>query len=101
MSIGLRVRVLRERAQLSRGELARLARVQPHRVHDIERGEAASPQVHAVVAIARVLGTSAEWLADGVGAEPTLRELGEAVSAARRTLYLEELAAAGEDEVLS
>jgi len=72
-------------AGLSSAELARLAGLKgPSHIGMIERGERSEISGSTAVEIARVLGTTAEYLIAGRGAPPSEEEVRAAVDAARR-----------------
>lgn len=83
-TIGSRLAALRGISGLSAAELGTLARLQsPAHVRLIERGERSGVAATTATALARVLGTSAEYLVDGEGAPPAEADVRAAVERAR------------------
>lgn len=81
---GQRIRELRELAGLSAKGLDSLAGLTPGHTRLIETRARDKVSAHSIVAIARVLGTNAEWLIAGDDdARPTARKIRAAVEAAR------------------
>lgn len=88
MDLATRVRVCRTMVpELSARELAALAELPPPTVSNIERSDDARPgdriAAKTIVALARVLGTTAEWLMTGEGDAPTAADVTAAIEAAR------------------
>jgi len=81
--VGERIQKLRERAELSARELCRLAAISEGHVALIESGHVRHVGGDTVLKIARVLGTSADWLLSGEGREPSDSAIRSAVAAAR------------------
>ena len=85
-SLASRLAHLRAAAELTPAELARLAGLKnPSHIGMIERGERTDIAGSTAVEIARVLGTSAEYLVAGRGAPPATASVRIAVAEARRT----------------
>jgi transcriptional regulator with XRE-family HTH domain len=89
MDLASRLRAVRTSVvpPLSARELAGLAGVSPPVVSNLERVDADRPgekvAARTVVALARVLGTSAEYLVDGEGDAPDPADVNAAVAKAR------------------
>jgi transcriptional regulator with XRE-family HTH domain len=81
--IGARIHRLREKAGISARDLDRLAGITEGHTSLIEAvlGEQVSAQTLAP--IARVLGTTLDWLVTGEGAEPSREAVRSAVDSAR------------------
>ena len=85
MTLARRVKVCREFVVgLSARGLSELAGLSPTLVSYLERGERESVEARTLVALATVLGTSAEWLLTGLGDAPTERRVRAAVERARQ-----------------
>lgn len=84
--LGSRLLELRNRAQLTRAELAELAGLHLSHVGLIETGKRKSPQASTLSPIARVLGTDVDFLLSGLGDAPSDRTIRRAVSQARAVL---------------
>jgi transcriptional regulator with XRE-family HTH domain len=83
-SLGSRVRYLRQLGGISASDLAHLAALKSRtHVGLIENGTRQTPSGETVVAIARVLGTSAEWLITGEGDGPTEDDVRAAIARTR------------------
>lgn len=68
---------------LSGRQLSQLAGVADGFASMIERGVSRAPAFGVIVAFARVLGVSLDWLARGVDPQPTAEQIKAAVEAAR------------------
>ncbi|MBX3261083.1 MAG: helix-turn-helix transcriptional regulator [Labilithrix sp.] len=80
--VGHRIKELRLEAGISARALSRLSGLaSAGHVASIEGGSGARPET--LSAIARVLGTSLDWLVDGKGSRPTARAVRAAVERAR------------------
>lgn len=82
-SIGARLKARREAAGIERSELGGLAGLSPALVGMIERGDRANIAAATAVALARVLGTTAEYLVTGDGDPPPDAAVRAAVESAR------------------
>ncbi len=82
-TIGSRLTERRIAAGLERPELGELAGLSPALVGMIERGDRTNIAATTATSLARVLGTTAEYLVDGVGAPPSDAEVYAAVARAR------------------
>jgi transcriptional regulator with XRE-family HTH domain len=71
--------------RLSARELGRLAGVSPTYPTLIELGLRESIGSQSLVKLARVLGATTDWLADGRGRAPSARAVRDAVNAARES----------------
>jgi len=83
MDLSDRLRALRLESGLSAAQLSELAGLSPAHVSIIERGERPNVAATTATALARVLGTCAEYLVDGVGDAPTADAVRAAVERAR------------------
>lgn len=83
MTIGERLREARLLGELSARELSGLAGVAAGHVALLESGEREHPRSDTLVALARVLGVSLDWLVSGNGETPTVESVRAAVDAAR------------------
>jgi transcriptional regulator with XRE-family HTH domain len=85
-SLASRLSAIRSRAGLTQADLAALAGLKnPSHVGMIERGERSDIAATTATALARTLGTTAEYLVDGEGDAPLDDALRAAVARARRT----------------
>lgn len=84
-SLPARLRWARETAGLSKRALSDLAGLDPSHVRLIESGDRLDPRVDTLGGIARVLGTTVDWLAFGNGAAPSADDVTNAVGRARAT----------------
>lgn len=66
-----RLRWARDVAGLAGRDLDKLAGLTPGHTASIEAGRRANPRVGTVLALARVLGVTCDWLIDGSGAAPS------------------------------
>lgn len=82
-SIGMRLKARREAAGLDRSELSELAGLSFSLVGMIERGDRTNIAAATAIALARVLGTTAEHLITGDGDPPTPAAVRAAVESAR------------------
>ncbi len=82
-TIGSRLCERRVAAGLERSELSELAGLSPALVGMIERGDRTNITAATAVSLARVLGTTAEYLVAGEGAPPSVSEVQAAVARAR------------------
>lgn len=82
-TLASRLQTLREYSGMSARVLSELAGLRPSHFTLLESGERPHPSAETVVRIARILGTSVEWLVTGEGRAPTQREVYAATSAAR------------------
>lgn len=62
-TLGIRLKLTRERLGLSRSEVARRADIDPAMLFRIENADNAAPTFAVVVRVAHVLGANLEWLA--------------------------------------
>ncbi len=92
MGLGGRIESLRRSAGLSARELDALAGLQPGHARHIERGKITPDGVGArpIAAIARVLGSSIDWLYTGAGRPPGERTVKVAIEEAREAFRLSE-----------
>lgn len=67
MSFGERVQLMRRRRQMTQGDLAHVLGVAQTEIHRLEAGVVKNPHADRVVALARALHVSADWL---LGLEP-------------------------------
>jgi len=89
--LGERLARLREFSGLSASELGLMAGLSHAIVGLLERDDRPNPGALTVLKLARVLGTTVEYLLEGVGGEPTKEKVLEAVEAARARLAESEL----------
>lgn len=82
-TIGARLRYARDAADCSATALAALAGLSPAHVGMIERGDRFRLAYPTVSRLARVLGVSTDWLADGIGPTPDPAAVRASVEAAR------------------
>lgn len=82
-SLPARLRWARETAGLSKRALSDLAGLDPSHVRLIEAGDRLDPRVDTLGGIARVLGTTVDWLAFGNGVAPDESHIAKAVDRAR------------------
>lgn len=94
-SLPTRLRWTREIAGLSMRSLSDLSDLDPSHIRLIELGDRPDPRVDTLGAIARVLGTTVDWLAFGHGTAPTAEEIAAAVDRARAAQATEALAPTG------
>lgn len=80
----------RKLAGLSSRELDRLAGLTLGHAHLIESGRRPRVEVDTARGLARALGVSLDWLADGVGATPSEEQIVVAVRAARAAVTLDD-----------
>lgn len=80
--LGARLRHLRELAGLTYRELAALAGVCHTTLVSIESGRSLTPRVDVILGLARVLGTTAEWLGTGDGLAPSATRVRRALAEA-------------------
>lgn len=83
-SVAERVRTIRLRAGLSARELSELAGVSNAYVTLLESGRRSAPSHEIVSSIARVLGTTSDWLSQGIGPAPKASVTLAAIAKARR-----------------
>lgn len=81
-----RLRVALDFANLPVRELERLAGLQRGTVAKIFEGESADPRSSTVIGCAVVLGTTADYLAGGIGDAPSERRVCRSVAEARQRL---------------
>lgn len=84
MTIAVRVHQARTDAGLSARELSKLAGVSNAYVTLLEGGRSAAPSQAIVARLAKVLGTTSDWLGSGIGVAPSPKLLAEAVARARK-----------------
>jgi transcriptional regulator with XRE-family HTH domain len=82
MTFAERLKFARLLTGLSARRLAELAGVSPGYPGHLESGRRQNPPSAALSDIARVLGTTMDWLLNGAGAAPTEAEANAAVAAA-------------------
>lgn len=83
-TLGERLGRLIEVAGLTYVDVDRLAGLRsPNHTGQIVRGERPDPQGSTLTRIARVLGTTAEYLVDGIGKAPSRRKVLASVAGAR------------------
>jgi transcriptional regulator with XRE-family HTH domain len=86
-TLGSRLHAVRNQAELTQTELARLAGLKSTRhIGLIEEDERANPTLETSKGICRVTGMSLDWFLLGKGDAPTLDEINAAVSAARASV---------------
>lgn len=66
-TVGDRVRIARDDAVLTQGELAERAGISRLHVSEIETGRTAIPRPRTLRALAQALGVSVRWLRTGLG----------------------------------
>lgn len=81
-TLASRLQTLREYSGMSARVLSELAGLQPTHFALIESGERPHPAAETMVHVARILGTTVEWLVTGEGRAPTEREVRAAAGAA-------------------
>lgn len=64
---GARVKSLRKARGLTQGELARAIGIKQPSLSELEQGESKEPSAATLLAVARALQVSAEWLYTGIG----------------------------------
>jgi transcriptional regulator with XRE-family HTH domain len=69
--MGARLAWARKVAGLATRDLDKLAGLTPGHTASIEAGRRPNPSVRTVLALARVLGVTCDWLIDGSGALPS------------------------------
>lgn len=79
----------RKLAGLSSREVDRLAGLTLGHAHLIESGRRPRIEVETAQGLARVFGTSIDWLASGLGTAPSEQQIADAVSRARAAFALE------------
>lgn len=82
-NFGRRLLKLRREAELSARELDRLAGLTPGHTRMIELGQVRSATTETASRIARVLGTSIDWLEAGIGCAPSRERLDGCIAEAR------------------
>lgn len=82
-SLSVRLRELRQIAEITQREADRLAGIHRGHVWQLEDGGRDNPTTHTLLALARLYGTSLDWLATGEGTAPTPSEVRAAVARAR------------------
>lgn len=78
-----RLRALREKAEISCGQLSILAGLSPRHCDLIERRKSDKIEVPTLIALAHVLGCTVGYLANGEGREPSAAVLKRSIAAAR------------------
>ena len=82
--LGQRVRQIRKSANVSKTQLAEATGLHPTHITKIESGNRPNIAGTTLVALARALGTSAEYLLEGSGVGPSAAETTAAVTAATK-----------------
>lgn len=83
-TLGQRLHAVRNQAELSQAELARLSGLKSTRhIGLIEEDERSNPTLETTKGLCRVLGMSLDWFMLGKGEAPTTEEVQAAVAAAR------------------
>lgn len=72
--LGQRVRRIRKSAGISKAQLAEATGLHPTHITKIESGSRPNVAGTTLVALARALGTTAEHLLEGIGADPSAAE---------------------------
>jgi transcriptional regulator with XRE-family HTH domain len=81
--IGLRLKIAREKAEVSTKELDRLAELRPGHTWAVENSKSGNADTKTLAKLAGVLGLSLDYLVCGEGSEPSELDVKAAVAATR------------------